>query len=660
MKNKFLYSLIVFAFFVFTPFFSSASGAVDWFYESNNSSGMASVLNTNIDSNSNSYYLGIYQGFVDFNGEEEGGDLFNEMQSTFLLKLNQDGQFEWVKEFEAGGISFSFDIDSNDNIYVPVIFPTEGGMGTDSTLYKINPDGSYIAIDVSQENFEVQSLSIDNDNNLYLLGVSFESELSSYSVLKLNSSYSPVWYESFSTSDSLTPFRIYLDKYNNIYIKGTMEGSVDFNGEEEGGEAYSSSLSYFILKLNSDGDFIFVKNLDFYVNQNIFYLLFVMNGNDLIDEDGNIYFSGFSDGVNYLIKIDAEGSTVWEKEFNMEEILLLSSLFIDKEKNIYLAGIFNDSIDFNGEEEGGEVSVEEGYFGGFFLLKLNTDGDFVWVKNIGIVDIYSSMDIFSFNLISDFNNNIYISGAVGAILDLDDFEEGLVAGEDENFSLFALKMLSENSIDFASFSQITSSLISKDSAVLNAEVLDDGGEEPSGLGFEYGLDELYGDLIEVENYSSGTFSYELIDLTCNTTYHYRAYATNSAGTSYSDSGTFTTLECPKSRSRVIGSVARTITPPSTKEEIKQFVSEKEEEIENPIITPSFSMIYTRLLKQGMRGDDIKQIQSYLSSKGYDLGIVDGIFGPKTKQSVIAFQKANGLTPDGLIGKFTIGKINELK
>ena len=65
---------------------------------------------------------------------------------------------------------------------------------------------------------------------------------------------------------------------------------------------------------------------------------------------------------------------------------------------------------------------------------------------------------------------------------------------------------------------------------------------------------------------------------------------------------------------------------------------------------------TRTLKLGLRGDDVKNLQTYLNANGYNVGVTDGIFGPKTKASVILFQKANNLTPDGLAGPMTIGKM----
>lgn len=60
-----------------------------------------------------------------------------------------------------------------------------------------------------------------------------------------------------------------------------------------------------------------------------------------------------------------------------------------------------------------------------------------------------------------------------------------------------------------------------------------------------------------------------------------------------------------------------------------------------------------LLKEGTYNNSmVKTIQGLL-------GIVaDGDFGPMTKNAVIAFQKANGLTPDGIIGPQTVAALNK--
>ena len=59
----------------------------------------------------------------------------------------------------------------------------------------------------------------------------------------------------------------------------------------------------------------------------------------------------------------------------------------------------------------------------------------------------------------------------------------------------------------------------------------------------------------------------------------------------------------------------------------------------------------------MWGDDVLALQTLLNTKGYDSGTPDGNFGPKTQTAVIAFQKANGLVPDGFVGTNTLKYLN---
>ncbi len=76
--------------------------------------------------------------------------------------------------------------------------------------------------------------------------------------------------------------------------------------------------------------------------------------------------------------------------------------------------------------------------------------------------------------------------------------------------------------------------------------------------------------------------------------------------------------------------------------------------------PTNILIYTRLLKRGRRGDDVKALQEALEKLGYSLGSwgADGDFGGDTEKAVIQFQKDNGLDHDGEAGPMTIDKINE--
>ena len=59
-----------------------------------------------------------------------------------------------------------------------------------------------------------------------------------------------------------------------------------------------------------------------------------------------------------------------------------------------------------------------------------------------------------------------------------------------------------------------------------------------------------------------------------------------------------------------------------------------------------------LLKQNYRGAYITFLQQLLESNLYPVGGIDGIFGTRTLNAVRAFQQANGLTVDGIVGNNT--------
>lgn len=58
------------------------------------------------------------------------------------------------------------------------------------------------------------------------------------------------------------------------------------------------------------------------------------------------------------------------------------------------------------------------------------------------------------------------------------------------------------------------------------------------------------------------------------------------------------------------------------------------------------------LRLGSRGSSVEAVQLALRRAGYYKGNSDGIFGTQTQNAVIAFQKSNGLNPDGAVGRLT--------
>jgi murein L,D-transpeptidase YcbB/YkuD len=81
-------------------------------------------------------------------------------------------------------------------------------------------------------------------------------------------------------------------------------------------------------------------------------------------------------------------------------------------------------------------------------------------------------------------------------------------------------------------------------------------------------------------------------------------------------------------------------------------------------TPSTSSASGFTLPEGTKlrlgeGDpaQIEELQRALTSAGYDPGPVDGDFGQRTEAAVTAFQQANGLSADGVVGPETASALN---
>ena len=62
--------------------------------------------------------------------------------------------------------------------------------------------------------------------------------------------------------------------------------------------------------------------------------------------------------------------------------------------------------------------------------------------------------------------------------------------------------------------------------------------------------------------------------------------------------------------------------------------------------------YLPQLKKGHVDDSVKVLQTILNYLGYNCGTVDGIFGSDTDTAIKKYQKAQGLSADGIVGKDT--------
>lgn len=85
-------------------------------------------------------------------------------------------------------------------------------------------------------------------------------------------------------------------------------------------------------------------------------------------------------------------------------------------------------------------------------------------------------------------------------------------------------------------------------------------------------------------------------------------------------------------------------------------------VEKSTLAGPCSFNWTRQLyfkRPNMRGEDVKELQVRLN-RSIDAGLkVDGLFGPRTREAVIDFQRDRGLARDGIVGPKTQAALDQV-
>ncbi len=121
-------------------------------------------------------------------------------------------------------------------------------------------------------------------------------------------------------------------------------------------------------------------------------------GNDIaVDKAGNVYVTGYYQsnpldfGVTaaltnaggsdaFVAKYDAAGNEVWIKGIGGTGSDKSNAIAVDEAGNVYITGGFSGSVNFS---PGSGTALLTAVNGDGFLAKYNTNGDYVWVRNLG-------------------------------------------------------------------------------------------------------------------------------------------------------------------------------------------------------------------------------------------------------------------------------------
>jgi hypothetical protein len=214
------------------------------------------------------------------------------------------------------------------------------------------------------------------------------------------------WVNTFGSTDYETVFGATTDATGNIYITGQFNGTVDFDPGP--GTQTLSALTAddgFICKFDAAGHLLWAKSLD------------LICLSIAVDAAGNVYTAGnFGSSTTdldpgpgtfslpfaatrdiFILKLDAAGDFVWAKGMGGAGMDYASSIAVDAAGNVYTAGTFSGTVDF---DPGPGTQPVSG--GGRFISKLDASGNYAWAKSLA--------GQFPNAIALDGTGNVYITG----------------------------------------------------------------------------------------------------------------------------------------------------------------------------------------------------------------------------------------------------------
>jgi hypothetical protein len=212
-------------------------------------------------------------------------------------------------------------------------------------------------------------------------------------IQKLTSSGNLVWAKSFGgTLNELGSF-LAIDGSGNLYATGYFQGTVDFdpgsgtvNLTSNGGE------DIFIQKLTSSGNLIWAKSFGGSSNDNVnslsvdssgnFYIMGIFSGTVDFDPGlGTVNLTSNGNSDVYVQKLTSSGNLVWAKSFGGTSHEFGRSISIDDTGNVYIAGSFSGTADF--DPGSGIFNLTSNGGEDIFIQKLTSSGNLVWAKSFG-------------------------------------------------------------------------------------------------------------------------------------------------------------------------------------------------------------------------------------------------------------------------------------
>ena len=284
------------------------------------------------------------------------------------------------------------------------------------------------------------------------------SKRGEYFVQKISKEGELIWLKVWETFAFEERRKMVIDKNDNIYFCGSYFGDVDFDLGPDSAKLTNGPV--FVVKLDTDGDFIWAKGFGGIESISIGYANHVLAL--AVDDDENVFLSGSFLGTTnfdtandqelqtsngetdiYVLKLDSHGDFEWVRTMGDYEYDYPLKMEVDSDGNIYTVGQFIGKMDADPSSDQFWLNSYGHYDA--FVQKLNTDGELVWAYSLGASGYDSAEALYVSN-----RCDVYVGGVFEHVADFDPGpDEANIYAPNSSINVFLQKVNCDGELQWA-------------------------------------------------------------------------------------------------------------------------------------------------------------------------------------------------------------------